>query len=346
MLPVLARIPLPHWVLSPSLPLAALAVALGIFGVIAKLRGSRERMWRAIAVASGAAALAVLSRGRTLTIDDLTLHSYGVLLGLVSIAGWLSCRRLAERERVSPELAAHCYVVSAFGGLFGARFFYVLSHPHEFRSAFAALALWEGGLDGYGGLLCGLATLFALCKGLSLSWWTWADLLAPRLLLGLAMMRVGGYLFGSGYGNRLAESAPSWLKALGSFPRWPRESELGAGSPAWLDQVRFAGLSPDAVVSLPVHPTQLYESALALALCGFAIWLGKYRHKPGEVFLATAVVHGAGSFLIELTRRSAGTDSSHALRFLSVGQLMSLGVLFWAAINWRRDRHQTPLRAR
>ena len=38
------------------------------------------------------------------------------------------------------------------------------------------------------------------------------------------LTRVGCYLYGCDYGRPLEDSAPSWLSAAGTFPKWDTES--------------------------------------------------------------------------------------------------------------------------
>src|SRR5260221_581658 len=88
----------------------------------------------------------------------------------------------------------------------------------------------------------------------------WADVAVPSLASGLLLTRIGCYLFGCDFGKPLGIGAPAWLKRLGTFPRWPSDLLDGAGSPAWMQHVNERGLSITSRASLPVHPTELYES--------------------------------------------------------------------------------------
>jgi phosphatidylglycerol:prolipoprotein diacylglycerol transferase len=114
--------------------------------------------------------------------------------------------------------------------------------------------------------------------------------------------RIGCYWFGCDFGKPLGVNAPSWLKRLGTFPRWPSDVLDGAGSPAWLQHVDLRGLSVSAQASLPVHPTELYES-LAGALLLVLTWrLRRASRFRGEVFLAFTFGYGYLRFLLEILR--------------------------------------------
>jgi phosphatidylglycerol:prolipoprotein diacylglycerol transferase len=131
----------------------------------------------------------------------------------------------------------------------------------------------------------------------------WADAAVPSVALGVAFTRIGCYLFGCDFGKPLPSSAPAWVARLGTFPRWSEESFApGVGSPAWLEHVSHRGLSPDAAASLPVHPTQLYESLAGLVIFGLLLAVRRQQRFRGQVFLTFAFAYGALRFAIESLR--------------------------------------------
>ena len=64
-------------------------------------------------------------------------------------------------------------------------------------------------------------------------------------------------------------------------------------------------LSPGHSEVLPVHPTQIYSSILALLLCGTLLLLGNsqfYQRRGGLVFTSFMVLYSVGRFFIEIIR--------------------------------------------
>ena len=64
-------------------------------------------------------------------------------------------------------------------------------------------------------------------------------------------------------------------------------------------------LTPVGSEVLPVHPTQIYSSILALSLCGTLLFLGKrrfYQERAGLVFASFMILYSAGRFMIEFVR--------------------------------------------
>jgi phosphatidylglycerol---prolipoprotein diacylglyceryl transferase len=272
---------------------------------------------------------------------DQPVYAYGALLGISLLLGLPIVRALTARQGgLGPELVSTAYLVAAVSGLVGARLLYRLENRALFAQAGRSwFAIGDGGMTAYGGFLGGLlgvALYFAAKRQPLLGF---ADAAAPALVLGTALTRVGCYLYGCDFGTLLAGSAPAWLKWLGSFPRWHIERAALDGSPAFLYHVDRYGLSHDATLSLPVHPTQLYESLAAFLLLVLAGWLWKRGTFSGQVFLGTALGYGVSRFGLEYLRD--GPD--RALRFgFSTAQLISMALVPICALSYLALRRARP----
>lgn len=287
----------------------------------------------------------------------IPMHSYGVMLGLSLVLGWNVTLPLAQRLGLARDRAADCYVVTAATAVAGSRVLYVLTNLSEFRdpathalSLPAMVSLRTGGLVAYGGFLGGLlgSWLYLRSQGFSLR--KWADAAVPSLALGLAVTRIGCFLFGCDFGAPLPRSAPSWLAAMGTFPRW----EDGRGSPAWVQHTldgfrvdaarcvqQFNGdfrdglchLTAHAHASAPVHPTQLYESLISWALLALLAWTWKRRRFDGQALLVATMGYGVARSVIEVLRDD---HERGALAGLSTSQWIGLGTAALAALLWTR----------
>jgi phosphatidylglycerol:prolipoprotein diacylglycerol transferase len=147
------------------------------------------------------------------------------------------------------------------------------------------------------------------------------------------LTRIGCYLFGCDFGKPLATSAPAWLKRLGTFPRWPDDVLDGAGSPAWMQHVNERGLSISSQTSLPVHPTELYESLVGGVLLALTLWLLRHRRFRGEVFFAFTFGYGYLRFVLEIVRDDA-ERGSFGPAFREHVLIPALLVLFAAAFAY------------
>jgi phosphatidylglycerol---prolipoprotein diacylglyceryl transferase len=262
------------------------------------------------------------------------IYSYGLLLGLSLVAGYFVTARVGARmDGMREDLLGGAYVSAAASGIVGARLLYVFENRERFEASSASwFDIASGGVAAYGGFLGGLvgAAAFLGWKRASLA--AFADAAAPALALGTLLARVGCYLYGCDFGTLLPESAPGWLKVLGTFPRWHYEAIGIFGSPAFLHHVDVYGLASDAPASLPVHPTQLYEALAAAVLLALSLALLGRRRFRGQVILALAMGYGAFRFGFEYLRDDP--ERGHALGF-SGAQLISLVLVPVCALLYR-----------
>lgn len=191
-------------------------------------------------------------------------------------------------------------------------------HPRS-RDCFAWAKFWAGGLTYYGGFFGATAAAVVLLRRDRFPFWKAADMAGFAVPIGLAFGRMGCLLAGCCFG------APTSLPWGLSFP--PR-------SPAVEEQVKDHLLSSLRQWSLPVHPTQIYESAASLAIAAFCFfWLSPRKRYDGQVFAASLALYAVARFLVEILRRDARGGGLG----LSTSQLLGL-VLVVAAVLIHRIR--------
>jgi phosphatidylglycerol:prolipoprotein diacylglycerol transferase len=356
MFPILFRIPLPHMPLKLWWALAAVAAIAVVFALLALRRRDRNGAITAaiVAVAAGAAGF----KWHTVSYEapNVPIYAYGVMLGASLVVGWYLTLPLADRDGLPKETMANCYVVTALAALAGSRILYAITNPDEFKSVWDLFALRNGGLVAYGGFIGGLLGSWAFLAPKRIRLLAWADDAVPSLASGLLVTRIGCYLFGCDFGKRLPEGAPHWLKTLGTFPHWVAGTlASGDGSPAYvrhLDVYRSTPLESELVkmnTSFPVHPTQLYESLLGLALLVLLLWQRKYTRFRGQVFFLFVFAYGFGRFLLELWRDDVERGSygptldAHVYIPLCL-LLMAIGFVFGISLGIANKRARTVAR--
>jgi phosphatidylglycerol:prolipoprotein diacylglycerol transferase len=234
---------------------------------------------------------------------SIPIHSYGVMLGLSLVVGWYLTLGLAQKDGLPKETMANCYVFTALSAVIMSRVLYYLTNPGEFKSFWELFALWRGGLVAYGGFLGGFVGSVIYLRREKVPLWPWADVAAPSLASGLMLTRIGCYLFGCDFGKPLPSSSPEWLKKMGTFPHWSEGTlPRGSGSPAWMQHVQQHLLDFDAPGSLPVHPTQIYESLVGALLLLLLFAVRKNLKFRGQVFLTFTFAYGVLRFLLEMIR--------------------------------------------
>jgi phosphatidylglycerol:prolipoprotein diacylglycerol transferase len=193
---------------------------------------------------------------------------------------------------------------------------------HPARSdCFAWAKFWAGGLTYYGGFIGASLMAVYLLRRDRFPFWKAADMAGFAVPLGLGFGRMGCLLAGCCFGVRT--DGPLGL----SFP---------AGSPASEAQFKIGQLESMRHVSHPVHPTQIYESAVSFAIAAFCLLYvhGRKRY-DGQVFVAFLGLYAIGRFLLEFVR----ADDRGGLVGLSTSQLIGLGIVGIAvAIHLRRSR--------
>jgi len=313
--PILFRIPLPHWTVplgTVLLVAAGLALALGAWQFFT---GKKQNAM----IAGGSAVALVAIRFLAISgkpelehyeLSPIPIYSYGVMLGLSLVVGWYLTLGLAEKEGLPKETMANNYVVTAIAAVIGSRVLYILTNLDEFDSFGSMFAMRRGGLVAYGGFLGGfLGSLFFLRRH-RIPLLPWADVAVPSLASGLMITRIGCYLFGCDFGKPLAATAPLWLQKLGTFPHWEDGTlEHGSGSPAWVQHVKQNLIPATSDHSLPVHPTQIYESLVGVLLLVFLLTMRRYQRFRGQIFLLFTFAYGFCRFCLEIFRDDAERGS-------------------------------------
>jgi phosphatidylglycerol---prolipoprotein diacylglyceryl transferase len=236
-------------------------------------------------------------------IGNFPVHTYGVLLALAFIAALFVASRLAARDGLPRERVFDLGLWVLLGGLLGSKLLLILAEPAYGASLWNLLSmdfLRSGGVW-YGGFLGGLAAGLFLVRRYRLSFWKAADAFAPAVAIGQCVGRLGCFAAGCCWGDSCD------LPWAVSFPD---EAAHATGVPA----------------GVPLHPTQLYESAAAFLIFLFLAWLHRRKRFDGQVITFYAVLYGATRFAIEFVRDDPRGDIGGltTLTGLSTSQLISL----------------------
>jgi phosphatidylglycerol---prolipoprotein diacylglyceryl transferase len=156
-------------------------------------------------------------------IPGWPLHSYGLMLVIGFYAAYFLARRTAKREGVDPKRIVDLLLIGALLGILGSRLFYVVQYRDRIDGLVDAIAIWKGGLVFHGGLITATIGLLIYMKRNKLPVWRVADSVAPAIMLGLALGRVGCFLNGCCWGAVCSESHPMSVR----FPRLINSTESG-----------------------------------------------------------------------------------------------------------------------
>lgn len=246
----------------------------------------------------------------------IPIYSFGAMIALAAlVGGWLfrkELQRMYETGRLnsvqlavegdggrrrtrrgSPaELTWTITMMAVLVGLAGSRLLFILGNLGDFFRNPAAMIFSPGGFTFYGGLILAALTIawYVRKKGLTVP--DVADAMAPGLMIGYGIGRIGCHLAGDGDWGIQANMTlkPDWL-------------------PTWL----WAETYPNNIlgVDIPepgVYPTSIYEFLASVVLFGLLWGLRKHPFKGGWLFSIYLLVNGVERFFIEFIRINTRVD--------------------------------------
>jgi len=232
-------------------------------------------------------------------LGPFTIASYGFMMVMAFVTTYILISRDGRRLGWPPELAPDIVFWAAIGGILGSKVYYLIENIGRGTGENLA-GLWDmiagiftlspqriaegiqnfgAGMVFFGGLMGGMLAVTLLLRRKKMGWLSTADALAPYLILGYAIGRIGCFLAGCCHG------VPSQLPWAIAFPN---------------------GAEPTTV---PVHPTQLYEITMGLVIFGFLYRFRSRGRFTGQVFSFYLILAGTERFFIEFIR----TNERYAL---------------------------------
>jgi prolipoprotein diacylglyceryl transferase len=241
-------------------------------------------------------------------LGPLPLRAYALcIISGVVVALWVGERRLVARG-AAPGTASDIAVWAIPFGLVGARLYHVVTTPElyfgEGRNPVTALYVWEGGLGIWGAIALGALGAWLACRRYGVRMTSYADALAPGLLLAQAVGRLGNYFNQELYGG------PTDLP-------WGLEIDAAHRPFDYADVATF-------------HPTFLYEALWNVAAALVIIAVDRrLRLGRGRVFALYVAIYCIGRAFVESLR----IDEAHVLGPFRVNIWVSL-VLFVLAMTY------------
>jgi prolipoprotein diacylglyceryl transferase len=217
-------------------------------------------------------------------VGPFALRWYGLFIALgIAAATWLTVRELNRRGYDGVmALDALFFIVPL--GFIGARAYHVITdydlydgNPHSFFPG--VFEVWNGGLGIYGGVIGGFLGLLIFAHLRGISTLTFADAVAPGLVLAQAIGRFGNYF------NQELFGRPSDLP-------WAIEISPENRPPQFNDAATF-------------HPTFLYESIWDVLVCLILLFVARRfanSLKDGDIFLLYVCLYSVGRFFVETLR--------------------------------------------
>jgi len=205
----------------------------------------------------------------------LTIHTYGVFVAAGFLLGLALAVKQAKKEGIPQERIIDIGFYVLVAAIVGSRLFFVaVNAGHYLKHPLDIFKIWEGGLVFYGGLILALPSALWYIRKHHLDGWRITDIFAPSIAIGHAVGRIGCFAAGCCHG-RLCELP--WA-------------------------VTFHDPESLATTGIPLHPTQLYESAGEFLNFLILITLRRYQSFKGQLFWTYIFLYSVLRFVVEFFR--------------------------------------------
>ena len=224
------------------------------------------------------------------SIGGVHIYWYGVCIAVGLCLALVFAFRHSIEFGVDPDGMVDVILIGVVLGIASARAYYVAMAPFKYQSIWEMIAIRDGGLAIYGGIIGGFLFGGLACKWRKVPVLPMFDLTAMGFLIGQGCGRWGNFFNQEAFG---CNTTLPW----GMFSETTRAYLMGSTVTAQ------SGVTIDP--NLPVHPTFLYESIWCFV--GFILLFRyiKKRKFNGDIALRYMIWYGAGRFWIEALR----TDS-------------------------------------
>lgn len=253
-------------------------------------------------------------------VGPLEFTAFGMAVVMSFVVAQLIAQHEMERLGFDPAPVGDMILGAVIGGLLGAKLYFVLVLGH-YDALFA-----RAGFVFWGGLMGGAAGVLLVARIKKVPVWRTLEIGAPSIAAAYAVGRTGCWGVGDDYGR-------PWSGPLAvQFPEGAPPSTVGVLQREF--GIQFPpGTPPDTVVA--VHPTQLYEVAMAMVMF-FVLWrLRQHRHQLGWLFGVYCILAGIERFVVEFFRAK---DDSLAIGITIAQAIAVAAILLGVALLVARRR--------
>ncbi len=226
------------------------------------------------------------------SLGPLSVRWYGLIITCGMIFAVLLAIKHAKIEKVKTDDIVDLALYLIIFGVIGARLYYVIMKLDQYivsegsflhnlgRTLYNIVAVWEGGLAIYGGIIGGAITIFVFARKKKIRFPVLFDIVSPSVMLGQIIGRWGNFVNVEAHGG---ETTLPWRMGI--------LTSLDGGN--------------SFIAESYVHPTFLYESLWNLIGLVFLLIFYKRKKYHGQILLMYITWYGFGRMLIEGLR----TDS-------------------------------------
>jgi len=247
-----------------------------------------------------------------LQVGPVVVRYYGLMYVLAIVVGFYLVRREAFRKHLglSTDDLVDLLLWTVPAAIVGARLYYVVFRWDYYGThLLSILKLWEGGLAIHGGVLAGIGMVYLYSRRKNIRFWALTDALAPSLILGQAIGRIGNFTNGDAYG--LPTTLPWGV-------RFPPESPAG---------MAFPGMA--------THPSMLYELFLNLGIFAVLWGIRKKGFRDGFSTALYFILYAVARSIVSFTR----ADSLWLGSVRTVQRTLADGTVYETTVGAFRAAH-------
>lgn len=272
-------------------------------------------------------------------IGSLKIHYYGLMYAIAFYVGIEIAKIRAKKYNISSDVIENYGFVAMMSGLLGGRLYYVIFNAdYYFSNPSQILAVWNGGMAIHGGIIGGIIGTIIYANRKNLSAFQLGDIVAPSMILGQAIGRIGNFMNGEIHGvptftplNVIFSVKPKfyeWFNYYNSLSIPERGN--------YLELVPFGVVFPQTspagseFPNLPLHPAMLYE--LVLNLCGFAflmLFFRKKQYAEGTIWWSYVIIYNAIRIVVSFFRAEDlmmfGIRAPHLISLIMI--IVSFGII-------------------
>ncbi|MFI3169096.1 MAG: prolipoprotein diacylglyceryl transferase [Faecalibacterium sp.] len=207
------------------------------------------------------------------TIGPITVHAYGLMIGIGIIAAYLAGHLRAEKKGLESDKLMDLIIVCVVAGFACAKLLYWITILPEILANPSIMLNFGSGFVVYGGIIGGVIGGYIFCRIQKYSFIRYADLLLPSVALAQGFGRIGCAIAGCCYGaETTCFCAVTYLNS---------------------------SIAPNGV---PLIPTQAISAGLNFLHFAVLVLIASKCKVPGVVTGCYLIFYSIGRFCIEMFR--------------------------------------------
>lgn len=236
-------------------------------------------------------------------IGEYPVRTYGLVVAIAVLLATGVAYFLAKGT-VYQKHVPNVIVYVLLGAIVGARFWEVYFFQWDYYAAHLGeiFAIWNGGLSIQGALVGGFIAAAVYTRIHRISFWEFADIAAPAIILGQSVGRIACFLNGDAFGS-------------------PTGSNFGIVYPP-------GTIAYEKYGSQPLWPAEIWEGQWDLIVFAILIALKNKKWPTGFLFLTYNILYALGRFMLEFLR---GDTPRYAFHW-TAAQWTSFGIILLSAI--------------